>query len=154
MEQGLDFFLKEGAVAQFKTLSANTSNVFGKMNVLQMLEHVAEWISISSGKIKFELQTPAQDLPKWKAFLLSDKEMRANTPNSLMSEVPKPAKFSDVELAANAVQQELNAYFNRFKGKEFETETHPFFGPLNYDEWAVLHGKHLRHHLRQFGVNV
>lgn len=29
---------------------------------------------------------------------------------------------------------------------------HPFFGSLTYRKWARLHGCHIDHHLRQFGV--
>jgi hypothetical protein len=29
---------------------------------------------------------------------------------------------------------------------------HPFFGPLNPEQWAILMYKHIDHHLRQFGV--
>ena len=29
---------------------------------------------------------------------------------------------------------------------------HPFFGPLNPQQWAILMYKHVDHHLRQFGV--
>lgn len=35
----------------------------------------------------------------------------------------------------------------RFEGRESLS-----LGPLTADEWAVLFGKHLDHHLRQFGV--
>lgn len=154
MEDKLFDFLKGDAVNLFKTLQIDTPNSFGKMNVLQMLEHVAEWVSISSGKIKFELQTPEDQLPKWKVFLMSDKEMRPNTPNSLMSNEPPIANHTNIIVACDAIQNEINTYFNRFEGKELETETHPFFGPLNYEEWAILHGKHLRHHLRQFNISI
>jgi hypothetical protein len=29
---------------------------------------------------------------------------------------------------------------------------HPFFGPLTNEEWNHLQGKHIYHHLRQFGL--
>jgi hypothetical protein len=29
---------------------------------------------------------------------------------------------------------------------------HPFFGPLNQEEWSALQAKHIAHHLKQFGV--
>jgi len=153
MEKELEQFLKSGAAQKFMSLTENTPNTFGKMNVLQMLEHVAEWASISSGKLKFELQTPIEHLPNWKAFLLSEKEFMPNTKNSLMDDEPLQSSFESVEEGVLKIQKSLDAYFERFKNKELETEMHPFFGALNFEEWALLHGKHLRHHLRQFGVN-
>lgn len=152
MDTSLNEFLKHGAAQQFSTLQVDTPNTFGKMNVLQMLEHLAEYISVSSGKIKLPLQTELEHLPKWKAFLLSDKEFRPNTPNSLMSDTPPPATITTVSEGVEMVQAELDRYFERFDGKEMETEVHPFFGALNFEEWAMMHGKHIRHHMRQFGI--
>jgi hypothetical protein len=31
-------------------------------------------------------------------------------------------------------------------------KVHPFFGPMNENEWYELMYKHLDHHLKQFGV--
>jgi hypothetical protein len=33
-----------------------------------------------------------------------------------------------------------------------QTTTHPVFGPLNFNEWILLHHKHMTHHARQFGL--
>ena len=30
------------------------------------------------------------------------------------------------------------------------TEIHPFYGPLNYEQWQKLNAKHLTHHFKQF----
>ena len=154
MTEELERFLKDDASKALLSLSTDIPPSFGKMNVLQMLEHLSEWISISSGDVRFPLQTPEQDLVKWKSFLLSDKEFRPNTPNSLLSDEPPKAQITNTKEGVELVQIALNKYFERFIGKELETETHPFFGPLNFEEWAVLHAKHIRHHLRQFGVAI
>lgn len=154
MTKELERFLSEDAHRLLLTLSKDSTPVFGKMNVFQMLEHLSEWISISAGVSAYSLQTPEQDLIKWKSFLLSDKEFRPNTPNSLLSDVPKSPTITSVEEGAHLVQQALMNYFERFKDRELETEVHPFFGPLNFEEWAILHAKHIRHHLRQFEVVV
>lgn len=145
------FLLDEVPVLLGK-LTNESKSTFGKMNPLQMLEHLSEWISISSGSVKFPMQTNAEDLPKWKSFLLSDKEFKPNTPNSLIAEDPKPEKIGSINEGIDMVVSSIENYFERFKGKENELETHPFFGPLNFEEWAVLHAKHIRHHLRQFGI--
>jgi hypothetical protein len=154
MSTELKRFLEIEAAIALRKLTPQTNSIFGKMNVLQMLEHLAEWISISSGELRYSLQTPASDLDKWKAFLMSEKEFRPNTPNSLISDIPKDATIVSVEEGADMVQLSIDKFFARFAGRENETELHPFFGPLNFDEWLVLNAKHIRHHMRQFGIEI
>jgi len=31
-----------------------------------------------------------------------------------------------------------------------ETHVHPYYGPLNHDQWTRLHSKHVTHHFTQF----
>jgi len=45
---------------------------------------------------------------------------------------------------------EFVEYFKNAPGKK---TTHPVFGPLDFNEWVLLHYKHVTHHLRQFGVD-
>jgi len=54
-----------------------------------------------------------------------------------------------------AERDRLVAYIHRVRDEgrsAFEGRESPSFGALTADEWAVLFGKHLDHHLRQFGV--
>ena len=45
------------------------------------------------------------------------------------------------------------AYFEYFFKDDADKKTlHPVFGELNYEEWVLLHYKHVMHHLRQFGL--
>jgi tRNA A58 N-methylase Trm61 len=46
------------------------------MNVQQMVEHVTDFFKVSFDHIKFDLVTPEEHLPKYKEFLMSDKEFR------------------------------------------------------------------------------
>jgi len=52
-------------------------------------------------------------------------------------------------------QQRLLASVDRFSAggpAQFTTYPHTFFGPMTPAEWAIMHYKHLDHHLRQFGA--
>jgi len=35
---------------------------------------------------------------------------------------------------------------------KLKTTLHPVFGELNFEEWILLHYKHVTHHLKQFGL--
>ena len=48
---------------------------------------------------------------------------------------------------AHGQKTEQLALTPRAKGPE-----HPFFGPLTNGEWNALQWKHIKHHLKQFGL--
>jgi hypothetical protein len=54
-----------------------------------------------------------------------------------------------------AERERLLASVDRFSAAgpaQFTTYPHTFFGPMTPSEWAIMHYKHLDHHLRQFSV--
>jgi hypothetical protein len=152
-EQKLNF-LKNECTQRFKTLAAATMGNWGKMNAQQAVEHLAAFFAVSSGKIKFDLVTPVEHLPKYKEFLLSDKEFRENTkaPTSVISEEALPLRYANMEEALQKLSDSIMAFENYFKDDPLQTTLHPVFGDLNFEEWVLLHYKHVRHHLKQFGL--
>ena len=116
-------FVTKGCLPLFKNITADATGNWGIMNAQQMVEHVAVFFDVSTEKIKFPLVTPVEHLPKYKEFLLSDKEFRENTkaPITVIGE---------------------------------KKTLHPVFGELNFEEWVLLHYKHVGHHLKQFGMVV
>ena len=79
MDQDKLKFITEEYIPIVKKIQPGTTGKWGKMNGQQMVEHVAAFFYVSSGKIKFDLVTPEEHLPKFKEFLLSDKQFRENT---------------------------------------------------------------------------
>lgn len=147
-------FLENDLFSLLADINVDTAAKWGKMNAQQMIEHLVDFFNVSVEKIIFPVVTPEEHLPKFKEFLLSDKQFRENTkaPSSVLGEDPLPLRCADIETAKqrlkNAVQDFI-AYFNEQPGR---ITNHPAFGPLNYDEWIQLHYKHVTHHLRQFGI--
>ena len=150
-EQKLNFITKE-CIPLFKSLPADAKGKWGKMNAQQMVEHVAAFFYVSTEKIKFDLVTPTEHLPKYKEFLLSDKEFRENTkaPTNVIGEGPLPLRYATMEEALEKLTASI-AYFEFYFKDDADKKTlHPVFGELNYEEWVLLHYKHVTHHLRQF----
>jgi Protein of unknown function (DUF1569) len=152
-EQKWNFISKE-YTQLLKDLSADAAGKWGKMNGQQMVEHVAAFFAVSAGKIKFDLVTPVEHLPKYKEFLLSDKEFRENTkaPSSVISEDVQPLRYANMQEALTNLQQSIVDFEAYFKNDKLKTTLHPVFGELNFEEWVLLHYKHVTHHLRQFGL--
>jgi hypothetical protein len=147
-------FIRNECAAKVKNLSAGTMGKWGKMNAQQMVEHLAAFFYVSTGEIKFDLVTPAEHLPKFKEFLLSGKEFRENTkaPSAVIGEETVPLRYATMEEAVEKLAVSIAAFENYFKDDPSKTTLHPVFGDLNFEEWVLLHYKHVTHHLRQFGL--
>jgi Protein of unknown function (DUF1569) len=147
-------FVQTGFVAMVQQLQADATGKWGKMNAQQMVEHVTAFIKLSSGRLQFPVVTPAEHLPKYKAFLLSDKEFRENTkaPAEILGEEPLPLRNSSMETAIAGLQQSIDEFTDYFQADTPGPTAHPVFGELNFEEWVLLHYKHLVHHAKQFGL--
>ncbi len=147
-------FLKEGLPVALQQLQPATPAKWGVMNAQQMLEHLADFFEVSYEKQVFPLAVPEEHLPKYKAFLFSEKEFRENTkaPANILGEVPADIRQPSFAAAKEYLQQTIQSFIEWFKEDPLKTSVHPAFGPLNFDEWVLLHHKHVRHHLKQFGL--
>lgn len=147
-------FLKNEYVTLLAGISADTKGLWGKMNVHQMIEHMSFSFRQASGKDKYALLTPEENVPKMQAFLMSDKPFRENTPNPIIGDNTIPEKNATIQDALNELQTEINDFFAVFDVQPDTVITNPFFGNLNYEMWVQLLHKHSWHHLRQFGVKA
>lgn len=147
-------FIRTQLFSSLQDITPETKGHWGKMSPQHMIEHLADFFDVSSGKLLFELVTPGEQLPKYKEFLLSDKQFRENTkaPLSVIGDDPQPLRNASVEDAAQVLQKSVDGFFIYFENNPEAKTVHPVFGPLNFDEWVLLHFKHVAHHLRQFGL--
>lgn len=145
-------FLQSEFVALLTKIPANTTPLWGKMSVQQMVEHMSDSVRIANGRDPQNCVTPEEHLSKMLTFLRSDKPFKENTPNSLMSETPSACRFERMEDALGELQAELDEFINVFDQDKSKIITNPFFGDLNFEDWVQLLYKHSLHHLRQFGV--
>lgn len=147
-------FITKGCLPLFNSLAENAAGKWGKMNAQQMVEHVAGFFWVSTGKIKFDLVTPAEHLPKYREFLLSDKEFRENTkaPITVIGEEALPLRYSTMTGALENLKQAIAGFESYFAADSNKRTMHPVFGELNFEEWVLLHYKHVTHHLKQFGL--
>ena len=147
-------FIQHQFINLIKDLPADAAGKWGKMNAQQMIEHVTGFFKVSSGKLHFDLVTPEEHLPKFKEFLLGDKEFRENTkaPVSVLGEEALPLRTANMNDAVAALQKSIDEFILYFKEDARKTTLHPVFGKLNFEEWILLHYKHVLHHAKQFGL--
>jgi oxepin-CoA hydrolase/3-oxo-5,6-dehydrosuberyl-CoA semialdehyde dehydrogenase len=147
-------FLKKQFIPIIQKLDFSSPSKWGKMNAQQMVEHVSSFFKVSSGKLKFPLATPAEHLPKYKEFLMSEKEFRENTKAPVLPEEPLPLQHKTMHEAIMDLEHRVNDFFDYFADNPEKKTMHPAFGELNFEEWIQLHHKHVKHHLKQFGVEI
>ena len=145
-------FITQSFVPLIKPLNASASGKWGKMNAQQMVEHLTDFFKVSAGKIIFPLVTPIEHLSNYKEFLLSDKQFRENTkaPVEILGDEPGPIRCTGMNEAIDQLQQSIEDFVEYFRVDPAKTSRHPVFGELNFEEWVLLHYKHLQHHSRQF----
>ncbi len=152
MQTDKEVFVLTKAVELLKNLQADAMGSWGVMNGQQVLEHLVKTIDISNNKIKMELVTPIEYLPKFKEFLYSDKEFRENTkaPINIVSEAPEPCMYGTMEEVYTKLDDAMEGFIQYFAVNPDSKTLHPVFGELNYKEWILIHYKHFTHHLKQF----
>lgn len=152
MDQDKASFIKTTFPEWISDLSADTAPLWGKMNVQQMVEHVTGFFKVSTDQLHFPLVTPEEHLPKFKEFLLSDKQFRENTKAPVLPEEPLPIREADLNAAKTSMKKAIENFFAFYELHTDKKIPHPVFGPLNFEEWILLHYKHVTHHARQFGL--
>jgi hypothetical protein len=146
-------FLRNEYLPKLRQLDANTPGKWGKMNVQQMVEHMSWSMRQANGRDIYIVVTPEDALPKWQAFLMSEKQFRENTPNQLLRDDPEPVKNVSLNNAIAELDSEIKDFFTVFDAEPGKIITNPLFGDLSYEMWVQLLHKHAWHHLRQFGIN-
>ncbi len=152
MDKEKHHFIADRLILLLNSLPSDAVGKWGKMNGQQMVEHVSGFFKISTGKLKFPMVIPLEQLPKYREFLYSEIEFRENTKAPVLPDDPLPARFSDIKEAIEDLKNEIKIFNEKFSSNKSLVMAHPVFGELNYDEWVLLHYKHVTHHLRQFGL--
>jgi hydroxymethylglutaryl-CoA reductase len=131
----------------------NTPAVWGKMNAIQMLEHLGLSLAYSSNKKGvLPVLTPPEKIERYKQFLYSDQELQHNVSSPLQGDTPPLPHSANLHDAVEYLFDEMNdfhAYFQQFPEQK---TVHHIFGMLDYEEWKAFHKKHFVHHFKQFGL--
>ena len=153
-EQKLQFLLNSFPELLRKT-DENAERVFGKMNFIQMIEHMSDSIRIANGKFPHTtIVTPEDRIPAMQDFVRSDRDFKPNTKNILLGEDPEAVKSASKEAAIQELECELAAFVSHFKDQPGKVQRNPFFGDMDFGLWIDLLYKHAKHHLAQFNIQI
>jgi hypothetical protein len=147
-------FLRTRLVRYLQQLPGNAPAHWGRMDVQQMIEHLAfDALPVANGRLIINtLVTPEEQLPRMREFLMSERPFKLNLQNPLLPHDPRPYRFRTIQAAINTVQEELIYFFDAYAKEPNKVLRNPFFGDLNFEQQVQLLHKHALHHLKQFGV--
>ncbi len=100
-------FLKTALPKLFRTLKPDAKGNWGVMNAQQMVEHLSESVSFATGKNNQTLHTPPEHLPKYKEFVMSERQFKPNTKNALLTEAPYPLTKQTLEKLLKRLKKRL-----------------------------------------------
>ena len=134
-------------------LQPGTLALWGTMNAQNMVEHLVEAVEYTNGKRVADLQFPIARATRQRQDLVHSDFVIPSGVSGYLPDATKTKRFKDLATAILELNNELDAFEHFFKS-EGVTATHFEFGPMNYEEWIIWHGKHFTHHFKQFGLLV
>lgn len=136
-------------VQRLKSLRPDAAPLWGKMNVAQVLVHCQQPIKIAFGELKVKRTLLGMIIGGHykKKFLRDGFSKNLPTQKEFLVAEPSLAFETERDALVRVVER-----FAKEGASAIIDEPHPFFGKLTKDEWAILQGKHLDHHLKQFGA--
>lgn len=140
----------KSCIERINRLDKNTQPKWGKMTVSQMLAHC----NVAYDMIYSDKYPKPNPLKKFllrtflKPILVNDKPYKPGSPTSKDFKIVDQMDFEleKSKLIAH-IQKTSNLGSDFFDGKESHS-----FGKLTAHEWNRMLGKHVEHHLNQFGV--
>jgi hypothetical protein len=134
---------------RIENLTEQSTPVWGKMNVKQMLKHCQRPLEVANSKLALNKPNFLMRMvfKMFKSKMYNDQPWKQNLPTA------KEFVVKETDTFANE-KEKLVKTINEFEKKSTNLHwpPHPAFGTFNTDQWGKMQYKHLDHHLRQFGV--
>lgn len=138
-------------LARADALTEQSKRHFGKLSLPDMLSHLRGALEMSLGEREAQLEP--FPLPRTLAYFLFFVMFtkwpggKIKAPDSFT-----PPAESDFETERAALRDKMEAFAAALEAHPEQTAVHGLFGEIPLRRWARVHGVHMNHHLRQFGV--
>lgn len=140
------------ASAALEKLTAETPAQWGNMTAQHMVEHLIDSVRLANGKFSapflFGEEKAAEMKERFAQYIADPGIFPKNVPNPLVK--LGPYKAASLAVAIEKLAADVELFYAHFAQNPDVRPTHPFFGPLNFEEWEAFHEKHFRHHFTQF----
>lgn len=141
----------ESVLTHLNRLTPEAKPEWGKMSAQRMVEHLTDTLRMATGENPQVLLIPEEKVDRMVAFLYTDKPMAKNM-EVPFAKADTPLRHEELELAIDEFVEVYLEFQELFAENPDLKTVHAFYGPLNYEQWDLLHKKHLTHHFTQFGI--
>ncbi len=125
---------------------------WGQMTSQHMIEHLAQVVIYSTILSNKDRIMPNKQQEETAGFMLySDAEFPQNIMNPMYKDGLPAYTHPTIEIAKSQLLKNLDTFFRTFEKNPKGYSFNPFFGDMDYDQLLILHTKHFKHHLKQFG---
>lgn len=142
----------EDIIRLLDRLEPNTQPNWGNMSAQRMVEHLTDTLDLSIENIdNVKLEIPEDKISKAQGFIVSEHPMPRNF-EATFAPSDKGTRNESIDDAIDEFAMKWVEFENYFEANPEATTLHPNFGKLDFELWKKLNGKHLKHHLEQFGL--
>ncbi len=139
----------QGIVKRIETLESTNEKEWGKMSIVQMLEHCSLQLKLGLGHIELSGYEGPGIQRTWfgrKSFLYAMPWTKGLPTPSQMNMIKNSLLFKEFDFEKDQLIKLLEEV-----QKNPNLKPHAFFGAMNQKDWGRLIWKHLDYHLKQFG---
>ena len=130
-------------------LTISKKPVWGKMTAQEMVEHLSDLLIMSRGLNNFTLNENEETIARRQQFLYSDEEMARNIAIPLRKDIIE-LRHNELALSIDEFTIEWLNFIEYYEENPGVTETHPYYGEMDFEKWGKFHVKHFKHHFQQF----
>lgn len=146
----MDRDIAEQYKQRVQALQPDARRRWGSMSVGQMLAHLDEFLRFSIGEAE------ARDDSNW-FFRYVFGPVAFHLLPFPRGVLPAPANTTpegngDLDHQKQAVLDHIDRFVELYERNPDHRAVNPMLGPLTMKQWALVHGRHFPHHLKQFGV--
>lgn len=134
-------------LSRVQQLRPDLRPLWGRMNALQMITHLTDWLRMAAGEIDSVPRRKIMRFPVVKHLVIYSMPWPKGVPTAPELLARKASGWDEemIDLCDRL------ASFEKLKSTE-SWPVHPAFGRMSTRLWGALGYRHTDHHLRQFGV--
>lgn len=135
---------------RIQNLTPDARRRFGSMSLPEMLAHLEQTLKVSLG----EVQAPDESnwFVRYIAGPLAFHVLPWPRGKLKTADIMLVPPEGEVEELKQRVCDGIDRFIEVFEKEPGRKAVSPLLGPLTMKQWALVHGRHIPHHLEQFGV--
>ena len=138
-------------IERIDSIDDNSNRLWGKMTPHQMISHLVDQFELLKGNNDFKYKKTFVGVYIYKylfLYIFNFPKAKVKIGKKYDKQNGGGSPLTSMQNDKEKLKEELTKYFKNPIVPS--SVNHPFFGPLNQEQWGIFAFKHIDHHLRQF----